>query len=221
MTYFDTCFDKLIAHEGSLSFCVAPSWLKQIAFWNPSFYSSVNSANRYSDNFASVLKQKFFAAKSNISVCPGIACLISSRGPSAIFFAIVSVVINSVKSVIFWPSPHIRKKVFKLFPSRTVRNSPSSIIFPLWAILVVATSFHRGPNSVLSGRFVIRSLSMSSCFGLGKFSPKTPATYNKPSPESIHSCHASSPAVTHVIPVAMLFISSVDGRCNYSSKPLS
>lgn len=203
---FDEAFDRLIGHEGGLLFFVATSWFKQVAFWHPSFYSSVNRTERYSENFASVSKQKFFAAKSNISVRPSIVCLLSSRSPSAIFFAVISVVINSVKSIAFWPSPHICKKVFKIFPPLAVRDPSSSVVRPFRAVLVIASALHSGPNPVFSSPQPNR-LSMLRCFGFGEFTTKTPAANYKPAPEGVQSRYADHATVAHIVPVAVFTVS--------------
>lgn len=216
---FDQAFDALISHEGGLSFGVATSWVKQFAFRDPSFYSPVNRAWGHAENFASVFKQKLSAFKSNVSVCPSIARLLGSRGPSAIFLAVIPVVINSVKRAIFWPSSHIGKKVFKSFPSLAVCDSSSSIILPLRSVRVVTTALHGSPYSVLRCRASNR-FPVGCCLLSGKLTPKTPATNDKPTPERVHCRDSSIATITNILPVAMLGVSLCASLCDNFSESL-
>lgn len=216
---FDHAFDLLISHKGGLLFGVATSLVKKFAFWNPSFHSPVNRAWWNPKYFANVFKQKFSAFKSNVSVCPSIACLLSSRGPFAIFFAVIPVVINPFKRAIIWPSSHIGKKVFKSLPSLAVCDSTTSIIWPFRSIRVVTTTLHGPPYSVLRCRASNR-FAVGCCLLSGKLAPKTPATNDKPTPERVHCRDSGVATITNILPIAMLGVSLCASFCHNSPESL-
>jgi len=74
--------------------------------------------------------------------------LLLGRAPFAIFFAVVTVIINAVKSQPLWAFTHISKKIGKVFPLFAVGNSPSSIAVIGMIFRVVTTLLHILPGVI-------------------------------------------------------------------------
>lgn len=186
---FDQSFDQLF---------FSPSrWLKKIALRNTSSNSSVNSAQRYTGQFASISKKNGFPFKTDVPVGSCVKCLNTTSGPSAIFFVVTQIVVNSVDAMVWWAPTHILKKILKFFPTFAVCDSPASVVWPLWSVGVVATPLHRGPYSVFCGGSTNRFTVGSRLFSR-KLSPKASAANYESPAQSIHCCNASSTAVANV-----------------------
>lgn len=68
--------------------------------------------------------------------------------PSAIFFAIVAIVIYAIKRHPLWSRTHIGIKVFKLVPALANGYAASSIVFISRIFLISASRQHRKPHSI-------------------------------------------------------------------------
>ena len=86
---------------------------------------------------------------------PGVKSLLFPRSPSAVFWSVVAVIIDSINRVLFGTGPHVQKKVLE---SRTFWNyaAPSlangytsaSIVFVIRPATVLASLNHVGPSVV-------------------------------------------------------------------------
>lgn len=74
--------------------------------------------------------------------------LFSSRGPSTIIRAIISVHVNSIKRHALWFFAHIISEVHKRPPALFNNNSPASIVREVLHIGVVTTPMHRTPSLI-------------------------------------------------------------------------
>lgn len=85
--------------------------------------------------------------------------LFFGSSPSAIFFAIMAVVIFSLYTVFWtWPIAHVFVKSFKRFPVWINLNTPCSIFIVARIIFVSASLFHTRPNTIFG------SFGFSMCF---------------------------------------------------------
>lgn len=68
--------------------------------------------------------------------------------PTAIFLAVVAIIVYPIQSKSFWARSHIFVKILKIVPFFAHRNAPSSIPFISLASRIFASSQHRKPNGV-------------------------------------------------------------------------
>lgn len=77
--------------------------------------------------------------------------LVFLSGPFAIFLAIVPVVINALKRMLFaWSGPHVQKKLLETFPFFTKSYSASAIRNVVPTFGIDASIPHGGPRSVFT-----------------------------------------------------------------------
>lgn len=77
--------------------------------------------------------------------------LLAGCRPSAVFFAIWAVVINSIKRLTRWTCPHVFKEICKTRPAFTYCNSASAVILVVGIIGVVTALFQGVPHPVFRG----------------------------------------------------------------------
>lgn len=93
-----------------------------------------------------------------------IPSLVGTAGPSAIFLAIIPIVIYSFQRKAFWPRPHIKNKIIKTKPSFANPYTPtaiSKIIFMSW---VITSHPHFFPNRMFRPMYRFYSSGSSKLF---------------------------------------------------------
>ena len=198
-TWFDQCFDKLISHEGGGSANRRCPLGKPLAFRNSTGNPSVDSADRDIFQSTSVLKKHFYAIKNDISVGACIPRLFIACCPSAVFFAVTTIIVNPIQRAALWSAAHVGKKAFVFGPLVAIGNSSAAVVWPLGSVGVVAPALHSRPNSVFSGI----AIAMGGCFFGRKLFPEATATNNKAAPKRVERSYSAIPAITQVAPVAM------------------
>lgn len=136
--------------------------------------------------------------------------------PSTIFWAIISIVVNSVKRTPFGPFPHVLKEIFKLKPSLANPYPSSSVAVEGFDMGITAPRNHRSPRSVK------RSLTLAVNNCSPSLSEQAPTTA---SISGLKSCHRN-PRNPSAIADTFIFPGSVSrsgpkGLDYKSPKPLS
>ena len=98
-------------------------------------------------NGAPLFKWFCLAFDGNKSIAP-IIYLLLLRGPFAITRLIITIVINSIYRVIFWPVSHIRSKNNKIIPSFANLYSSAAIIIKIFIIFIVTPLSDRKPSRI-------------------------------------------------------------------------
>jgi hypothetical protein len=90
-----------------------------------------------------------FAIMCDVSVLAAVSSLFASCGPSNIFRAIITFIINPLKGVARrWWQAHIGKKVGEIFPAVTDLNPASTVVFIVRTVCVIAPLKHRPPSAM-------------------------------------------------------------------------
>jgi len=93
-----------------------------------------------------------FSFVRNEFVFSGVVVLLLICSPSAVFRAVISICIDSIKRHSFWLVAHVFDKVFKrINPSVTDRDASTAVQIELRVSRVRASLFHCGPAFVFSG----------------------------------------------------------------------
>ena len=88
----------------------------------------------------------------NISTIALVSSLLCGSGPSAVFRAIRSIIIDSFNGVFFRGGfSHVSKEIKKISPPFAYINPARSVIFKIRSINVFATSMHKSPSVVFLG----------------------------------------------------------------------
>ena len=98
--------------------------------------------------FCEPLKRETLAVETNKNISACIGRLFFSRGPSAIFFAVPFIVINSIKRRLIRLCSHFIEKYKKIIPSRIVGDSPSPVSMVFNMSFVVAPIAHPNPRYI-------------------------------------------------------------------------
>lgn len=93
------------------------------------FYSGQDGAVIYTETMAVIPKRVRDSVHAHLVNISSVLTLLFARGPSAIFRAVVTVVVDAVYAVILggWLT-HVLQKVLKRIPSFTHRDSPASVV---------------------------------------------------------------------------------------------
>ena len=146
-------------------------------FENP---KSLNTPDKcgvvYFKNLSPLGKRMRFVVEFYNNIIAPVKCLILPRRPSAIFFAVILVVIYSVQSVTLWSRTHIFKKIFKVEPSITHGNTPAAVRLVACGFAVIAAMYHRLPGVVFRCiGFAVSKIELRNSFYSG-----ASAAYNMP-----------------------------------------
>lgn len=87
-----------------------------------------------------------FPSNNNISGCIG--RLFFFRDPSAIFDAIRTIIINTIKRHADWLCSHVIKESREVIPARIVSNTTTAIVVISDMFFVIAPLFHARPRSI-------------------------------------------------------------------------
>lgn len=114
-------------------------------FKNPSIDRVVLEAHLSAQS----LKRDDIAVILNKNGIPFVKSLFLYGGPSAVFWAIITVWVNSINGVLLaWPLPHVIKKISKNLPSLANGDASSTVIVPVRFFGIGASFNHTGPNIV-------------------------------------------------------------------------
>ncbi len=110
--------------------------------------------------FTPLRQRESLPAMFKIMIGSAIKRLLWACSPSAIIFAVISIVIFPLNCGTTKPcGPHIGEKAHKrITPFWANSNTAPSVIFPEWRLFVVASGFHVGPCAVYRSSF------SSECF---------------------------------------------------------
>lgn len=99
----------------------------------------------------------------NANGIAAVSKLLSARSPSAIFGAVISVIIDAFKLTPLWSFAHVFSEVGKrVFPSPTNFNPPAAVVFVLRCIGIKAPLLHSDPDSVAGRRNFVRHIRLHS-----------------------------------------------------------
>lgn len=125
-------------------------------------FSTIKSPNggqwRNSKMSGKLINAAGFVPNSISAIIASVGSLLKRRGPSAIGWAVITVIINTIKGLSFWSLPHISKKILKFFPAFTYRNSSPSVSMEKWIVFVKASRPHASPRNKCS------SIGHAMCF---------------------------------------------------------
>ena len=136
------------------------------------------------------------------------------RGPIAVRRVVVPVCISALQRQIHRSRPHVGTEVFKRRPSFAQLDASSSIIHPLFHVGVGASTFHGGPDAVLS----CSCLTVSCVARAGSFRVEAAATHDISSAKVVESLNCFGSAIARALPVAVFRISAADNRCHKPTK---
>ncbi len=74
--------------------------------------------------------------------------LFFSRGPLAVLFAVIAVIVYAVQRLAFWALSHVFQKILKFIPSLTERYAASTVPVVMGCFGVGASLLHRKPRPV-------------------------------------------------------------------------
>ena len=133
----------------------------QSLFWCfSSTQPKINCAVRQTSYFAPFSYWKFFPKGIDKPCVTSIFSLLFSGSPYAIFRGVTLIVINSFNTKFIWPFSHICQKIFKMHPSGTNRNSPSTVIFISLTSWASASFFNSFPYLIGRSAFSAQSVTV-------------------------------------------------------------
>lgn len=95
-----------------------------------------------------LLQSQGFAAKGNPSAIALIVALLLKSGPSAVFFAVMTVWIYAIHAHSFRAGPHVSQEVFEIQPAVTNGNSSAAVIGIRGRVRVVTSLQNPSPDHV-------------------------------------------------------------------------
>lgn len=104
-----------------------------------------------SDLFSNFRQSLFFAFKVKIPISRGICELGFSSRPSAVFWRVWSIVVDSIYRMAIGSRTHVFSEGFKALPALTESDSPASVVFKNSRFWIAASRPHREPCSISSG----------------------------------------------------------------------
>ena len=112
-------------------------------------YSCANGFTVDSGDFPPFSNAPSNTVKCNVVVLPAVPCLLTKSGPLAIILIVISIIINSVKRVVFTRSlTNLSQKHREVAPSRIVFNAPAAIDMKVAGIGVIAPLTHTVPDPI-------------------------------------------------------------------------
>jgi len=113
------------------------------------FQSHIDCSARYSNFFGPSRDWERFSIECNQSVASSIPVLCRTCSPSAIFLAVISVIVDTIKRMSRrWSIAHIRNEVFKRLPALTNFNSSAPVSFIRMVIWSSTSIVHIYPCSM-------------------------------------------------------------------------
>ena len=99
-----------------------------------------------------IFKEHSLACQGQGPVVSSIPGLFFCCRPTAIFWAIIAIIVNTIKAMRrAWALTHISKKALKIKPSVTDGDSSAAVIFIVDSIRVKASAFHSSPDTIFWG----------------------------------------------------------------------
>ena len=104
----------------------------------------------------------------NKNIVPPVSALNCSSSPTAVFFGVSKIVVNSVNRMLGrWAFPHVSKELFKRVPVFANRYASATIINVCGFVRVIATRTYTFPNGVFcSAAFAVRAPKRPNSFSL-------------------------------------------------------
>lgn len=136
-------------------------------------------------------------AETHCDVLARVIRLFYARGPSAILFAIRTIVVNAVKRRARWLWPHIRKEHGEVLPSRIVGDAATAVPVVFAVAAVVAALLHSGPRVV--GRGALHAVRGASCTDVISVQATATRTFAIAQRNAEHLAHRAARAAAKVI----------------------
>ena len=173
-----------------------------------------NGMPRYSSSPAPLFSGKRYATNSDQNIISFIVALLSFGGPRAILWAVVSVVVFSLKSMVTgWRVAHVSKKVLKrMFPPFADLYATTPVVFIMGRVFVIAPVFHVLPNAI--NRFSSQAMGFAC---LAVFA-KTPAGFDSARSEVVATGNSGFPAIAEAKPGYIIPLSCSAVPFDYSEK---
>lgn len=174
-------------------------------FCRPSFGESVGNRLLVNTSFFRPLRYgQFFSKGLNKHIASGVCPLHAPWSPPAVFWAVWSVVVFSVKRVVFRPVAHVADEVYKSIlsiPPVANANAAAAVISVLLKRWVIAAKSHLSPSRK-QGVLVPALYKTMLCERLDiVLSSKTSAGQSVATSERVRVWLASIPAVANAIPL--------------------
>lgn len=172
---------------------------RQHFFNRPTFLQSpINKFSTYSHLFLPVSNTHFFTHPFNFYGVTSVPQLLANGRPAAVFTAVISVIINTIKGFSLRSFTHIFKEYFKFVPFFSYFYSPASVVKIVFMSLSVTARSHLLPTTV-GFRNSFRFLSMSMSGARNNFSLKTSARLTLPHSQRVagNCSHRTTSTTTH------------------------
>jgi hypothetical protein len=204
-TWFDQCFDKLVAHEGGRSFakkfdCGLCCRFSLVLYFCMKRFV-VNTHQRcivFQNHFNSTLHYK-----NVVGSCSG---LLHGCCPPAITWFIVSMWVYSVNGMSFRGRSHIRNESSCVVePSVAHANTPTAILRIFWVILVVTAAFCMVIRLEFSRLFSACAVAVGQRPCRNKFTSQASTARNQASANGIQNNGFLSSTFTNKQPLRVFF----------------
>jgi hypothetical protein len=150
-----------------------------------------------------------------------IGILLAYCRPSAVFFRVVAVIVNSIYRVFLTgPLTHVCQKVFKRLPSRAVSYPATTIVLKPLIVWVSTSVLNVGPGLVFWSYIAKATLAMSQIFSRYKF-PSVTSAAASPAKFLYERCPKNRHDITTLtltVPPSSLALYSVKGQHCKSTK---
>lgn len=137
--------------QGNFAKFHSPSWLRKHSFYGPiPAHSMKQGVVAYTSRVGPLREGFGFPVKGNVSIFASIVCLLFLREPSAIFWGVRAIVINSIKAVLRGGAfSHIGNKILKgILPSVANVNTSAAIMGIAFIVGIVAPLPHASPYMI-------------------------------------------------------------------------
>lgn len=112
--------------------------------------------------YTPISKTKGLPIVSQLSIAACISVLNFLRGPDAIFWAVVAVIVLTFKGKAIWLRGHVVIKVLEAVPALANLNSPAAVSLKRFVCRIIAARHHLRPHVIdLGSRFAVRCLSLA------------------------------------------------------------
>lgn len=136
------------------------------------------------------------------SVSTSVSRLLFRCRPSAVFRAVVAVVVDAVKRRAGGPRADIGKKVFKgLQPAVADFDAAASVVLVFFVLNITAPLFHHAPCSVFGSPNPSSGVAVRQTFGGIQFSLQAPARLRDAAAQAISRHDRLLPAIAAALPV--------------------
>ncbi len=138
----------------------------------------VEADGRDSGGPAGLTNSHLLPAKSDPFSGPSVRGLLCARGPSAVAWLVVPIVVDSLDRELWWARPHVGQEVLVGSPTLAERDASGSVVGERLRLWIEASLLDRSPRHVLAwfGLVALPGSTVCDGVGSGEFIPETTAT---------------------------------------------